>query len=470
MLKWFNKSKETKQKDKREKVKLTSEHKDILKSIFELPVQEEWLSEDTIEKILRDGTVESSIGSRKAATLKKEIIITCKNEEIKKELEGVFDYDTLDCILDTPYFGFNVFEINWELVDRYYYPRLEDRDYKDFILDGKVLKFYGNASMEDIPPFKALYTTYRAKAKKPYGKPILNTLFWLIEFKNASLEFWVEMLEKFGSPWVIGKTEGNKDDFADEIYNMLGGDGAVIDSEDSIEITTAKDKGNYKELIEYIDDQIRQLILGGNLTSNVKGGSQAAATVHNEIREDLAKADESIVNKVIKEVIKYFKELNHVDEEITGQLKDKDDPNKALADRDKVIHDMGYKPTQEYIENTYNIKVEEVKPEEQTSQALIPNSNISSTNSLLSMSKIKSLSQDELDYQSNKIDLSKPYAFQEQVLEVIANSNSYEEAFENLCNSYPNINMSDMQELLENNIANSQILAAVEVEEENPNG
>ena len=466
MLKIFNKKKKEEVKKtptKRENVKLTTEHRNILKAIFDLPTQATWLDEDTIEKILRDGTVESSIGSRKAATLKKEIIINCKDEDMKQELENVFNYDVLDCILDTPYYGFNTFEINWDNKNNTLYPTLEDRDYKDFILDAKELKFYANGSMQEIPPYKALYVTYRAKAKRPYGKPILNTLFWLIEFKNASLEFWVELLEKFGTPWVIGKTEGNKDDFADEIYNMLGGDAAVIDSEDSIDIKTATDKGNYKELIEYIDDQIRQIILGGNLTSNVKGGSQAAATVHNDIREDLAKADENIVNKIIKEILNFFKELNQINDEITGLLKDKDDPNKELANRDKIIFDMGYKPTKEYIENKYNIKVEEVEKKE---NAVVNSTNISQANNLLTMSK---LAQDELDYEANKIDLSKPFTFQEQILNTIANSKSYEDAFENLAALYPDINTEDMQQVLENNITNSQILAAVEIEVENPN-
>ena len=32
----------------------------------------------------------------------------------------------------------------------------------------------------------------------------------------------MELLERFGTPWVIGKTEGDKNALADEIYNMLG--------------------------------------------------------------------------------------------------------------------------------------------------------------------------------------------------------------------------------------------------------
>lgn len=459
MFNWFNKGgkQEKKTQAKREKVKLTSEHRNILKSIFELPVQASWLDDDTIEKILRDGTVESSIGSRKAATLKKEIIITCKDEDMRKELENVFNYDVLDCILDTPYYGFNTFEINWEIKNNTLYPALEDRNYKEFILDGKELKFYANGSQQDIPPYKALYSTYRAKSTKPYGRPILNTLFWLIEFKNASLEFWIELLEKFGTPWVIGKTEGNKDDFADEIFNMLGGDGAVIDVDDELNIITAKDKGNYKELIEYIDDQIRQLILGGNLTSNVKGGSQAAATVHNEIREDLAKADENILNKVIKEVLQYFKEINYINDDITGKLKDKDEPNKVLADRDKIIHDMGYQPTQEYIESTYNIKVTPVQEEKQ----VIANSKFAFS---------KELPQDQLEAESLKIDVINPLTFQEQIINILESVDSFEEAFEKLIEAYPDINTSDLEKNLNKYLSNAAIQGAAEIEEENPNG
>jgi phage gp29-like protein len=451
-------SKETK-KEKRELVRLSSKQKDILTTLFSLPVSPDWLTDEEIDKITRDSTVTSSIGSRKAATLKKEILISCDDEFIKENLEAIFDYDTLDSILDTPYQGFSVFELNWSQKDDFnFYPKLVERNYKEFQLHKDVLKFAGNGLAEDIAPYKAIHATYKAKYNKLYGQPIYAPLFWLIEFKNASLEFWIELLERFGTPWVIGKTEGNKDDLADEIYNMLGGDGAVLDTEDSIDLKTisSSDKANFKEIIEYIDDQIRQLILGGNLTSNVKGGSQAAATVHNEIREDLAKADENIVNKIIKEIIKNFKELNHIDIEIIGRLKDIDDPNKELADRDKVIVDMGFELESDYIEKTYGVKV---KPKEAN---IIPNSK------LLSFSK--TLPQDELELQSNSIDTINPLTFQKQILKLVENSTSYEELQESLLDIYPNIDTKDLVDLLFRNLANSDIQARAEIEDENPNG
>jgi phage gp29-like protein len=447
-------------KNTRTSFKFDSKAKAILKSLFDLPIGSDWLDEDTIDKILRDSTVSAAIGRRKAATLKKEIYIACDDENIKTDLEECFDYDTLDSMLDIPLQGFGVFELIWKQKGDLYYPTFHERPYQNFTLEDKILKYSQNGIPQDIPMHKAVYGVYKAKPNKPYGQPLYNPLYWLIEFKNASMEFWIELLERFGTPWVIAKTQGNKNDMADEIYNMLGGDGAVIDDEDEIELKTADKVGNFKEIIAYIDDQIRELITGGNLTGNVQGGSQAAATVHDGIREDLARADENIINNIIKQAVKLFKEGNYLTIDIEVKLKDKDDPNKVLADRDKVIHDMGYRPKKDYIEKTYNIEVEDA-PTQDT--AAMPFSNTK-------MKFSKELPQDELEHQTNSIDTSKSFTFQEQILEIIQNSTSYEDAQEKLLEAYKDIDIKDLQELLGNNMANADILARAEIEDENPDG
>ena len=465
MFGFFKNSKnETKTTTKRETIRITTAQKDILKSLFELPVQNSWLSEDEIDKILRDSTVTAAMGSRKASTLKKEILISCENKDIKEELEKVFSFDIIDSMLDIPYYGFGVFELNWYANKSFLFPKIEERFYKNFIIDNKVLKFNSLGMPEDIPLYKAVHATYKAKPNKPYGQPLFQTLFWLIEFKNASLQFWVELLERFGTPWVISKTEGDKNALADEIYNMLGGDGAVLDTEDEIKIETVKDGGNFKELVEYIDNQIREVILGGNLTANVQGGSLAAANVHNAVREDLAQADENIVNQIIRELIWTFQKVNNTQHQIKGKLKDKDDPNKPLADRDKVIHDMGFKPTKEYIEATYNIKVIEI---EQKNNSLIANSNISRANPII----LNNLPQDELDRNINNIDFSNlALTFHKQILEIVNKSESYEEMLDNLFKAYPTFDTKELEDSLNQYLANASLLGVATIEDENPNG
>ena len=450
------------------KIRDLTRYKDILKPLFELPVHNSWLDDETIDKIMRDGTVIAAIGNRKASTLKKEILIECENKSYKEALEDAFSFNVIDSILDIPYYGFGVYEINWAVNNGIIIPTLHERDYKNFILDNRKLKINGLGFAEDIPFDKAIAATYKAKPNKPYGQPLIQTLFWLVEFKNASLQFWVELLERFGTPWVIGKTEGDKNALADEIYNMLGGDGAVLDTEDEIKIETVKDGGNFKELVEYIDNQIREVILGGNLTANVQGGSLAAANVHNEVREDLAQADENIVNQIIRELIWTFQKVNNTQHQIKGKLKDKDDPNKPLADRDKVIYDMGFKPTKEYIEATYNIKVEEIKEENKNS--LIANSNnlYSKGSNAIVLNK---LPQDELDRNLNNIDFT-PLAltFHKQISKIIEDGESFEEILENLFKAYPTFDTKELEESLYKYLANASLLGVATIEDENPNG
>lgn len=451
-----NTKKKKEKKETRTTLHLNSKTKDIFKSLFELPVSQEWLDDDVIDKINRDSTVTAAIGSRKAATLKKEIIVTCDNKDIKTALEDIFHYDLLDSILDTPYQGFGTFEVNWTYKDYTWYPKLVERDYKDFGLYNGTLMFSSDGIPQEIPPYKALHATYKAKPKKPYGQPLYNPLFWLIEFKNGSMEFWIDLLERFGTPWVIAKTDENKNALADEIYNMLGGDGAVLNTDDSLDIKTAEKSGNFKEIIEYIDNQIREIILGGNLTGQVTGGSHAAATVHNDIREDLARADENILNKIIKTILKYFIEVNHFTGELSIELKDKDDPNIELAERDKIISEMGYRPTKKYIEQKYNIEVEEIK-DEQPAQSY--------ANKLYTFSKEKPA--DALEGAIEAISLKKiELTFQKKIIDILDKADTFEEAIEALQEAYPKTELEELQELMESAVANAEILARAEVEEE----
>lgn len=450
------------QEKKRTTLYAQNKAKDILRSLIELPVSSEWFDDDVVDKIERDSTVTASIGRRKAAVLKKEIIVTSQDKSIKEEFEKIFHYELIDSILDTPYQGFSVYEINWELKDFLWFPRLVERDYKDFILEKEHLFFNAGGYAQEIPQYKSLHATYKAKPKKPYGQPIYAPLFWLIEFKNASIEFWIDLLERFGTPWVIAKTDEDKNVLADEIYNMLGGDGAVLNLEDELDIKTAEKSGDFKEIIEYLDNQIREVITGGNLTGQVTGGSQAAATVHNDIREDIARADENILRNIIKTTVRYFKEVNDYTAELIVDLKDKDEPNIELSERDERVQRMGYRPTKEYIESTYNIKVHDYEP---PSQDVFQNNR---REKYLSFSS--TLPNDTLEVQTKDIDTTTPLTFQEQIVDIVRASTSYEEVSEKLLEIYPDIKTDDLEEILFKNIANASILAAAEVEEENPNG
>jgi phage gp29-like protein len=420
----------------------------------ELPIDNTWLDYAEMDRITRDATVLSSYGSRKAATLKKELIVECSNIALKEAIESTFNYKTLRKVLDAPMQGCAIFELNWQDDTNILRANLMERDYRYFTMHNGVLKFNPYGLPQEIPEYKVVYSTYEEKFNRPMGTPLAEALFWSVKFKNASLEFWVKFLEKYGSPWAIGKTEGDKDVMADELYAMLGGDSAVIDMEDEVEIHQIQRSGDFDKITEYCDNQIRQVILGGNLTSQVNGGSHAAASVHNDIREDIALSDENLAIDLIKQVVTYTKELNHINDKVLITLKDKDDPNIGLSERDKRISEMGWKPTKEYIEKTYNIEVD---------TATTP---IANSSSPIAFSASKPL--DAIDKASSDVNLSSiAIAMSQQVIEIVDAATSYEEALDTLHDAYPKMNLDELQSFMEQSIANAEILGQAEVEYEN---
>ncbi len=396
--------------EKKKKRALKQIQKSIFSLSYDLPVFSEWLDDYEIEKIDSDATVISSLSIRKSQTLKKELIIECEDKDIKEQLEKLISFEFISQVLDTPLQGFGVFELNWFEKEHLFYPKPIERDYRLFSL--KDDKLYYN--LEEVDPFKAIFLTYRAKFNSPLGRPLYHTLFWLRKFKAASLEFWVEFLEKFGSPWVIGKTNGDKDTMAEELYSMLSGDVAVVEDEDEVELKTPNDKGAFKELLSYIDDQIRQTIIGANLTANVEKGSFAATKAHKETSEDIALGDSMLVKTAIKELITKFKELNYLSLEIDFSLKDQDDPNIELSKRDlsiKTLLGQKYEFTKDYLVKTYGIEIEETKTTTIPNKATFNN-------------KAKPLSYQE-DFGLDEKPLLKE---QEEFYNILENSSSYEEA------------------------------------------
>jgi len=450
--------KNTADKPKEKRIMSAAPSNDVLKSIMDsLPTYQEWLSENEINRILSDPKVISATGSRKAVTLKKELIVQCDREELIPIIMGMFPYDTLRKILDVPYYGVGIYELNWEYKEGYAIPHLVDRRYREFLVFNQVLYFRPFGGLETIPENKVVYATWEDDHANPMGKPLVKTLFWYVKFKNASLEFWVKFLEKYGSPWAVGKTDGDKDLMAQELYNMLSGDAAVVDLEDSVEIKTATQSGNFREILEYIDDQINACILGGNLTGSVKGGGSYAATeVHNSIREEIAMGDEKLLLHILNSTLEAFKKVNNLpDLNVNISLKDKDDPNLALAERDERITNMGYRPTKEYIQRTYNIQVEPIAEQTQ----IIPNS-LKKIYALSATRPIKNINDLNNSINLHKIALT----FQTQILDIVDSAATFDEALDALYKAYPTLDISSLQDALDTAMQSSYILGTAEAE------
>nr|DAI21226.1 MAG TPA: portal [Caudoviricetes sp.] len=409
------------------------------------------VGDDDMDMILADLTVTQCDVSRKSVTEKKEIQIVCDDEKIKDEFKKIFNPDVVSQILETYLYGLNVFEVNYKEKEGLVYPRLVQRDFRQFKFnDAGEFVFNAGGSEQAIPPLKVIYALNRANFRKVYGDGLLKKLYFPVKMKNASLKFWFRFLEKFGSPWAIAKTSYEPDEMAAEVQAMLSGDSAVIDTDEEITLVQPTSNVDFTRLPAYLDNQISKAILGANLASDVKEGSYAAAKTHNEIREDLAANDAKILIFVMNKAISFFKEINGYNGELYAKLFDEDAPNTERAARDKTLYDMGFAPTKKYITSTYNIEIDDNEQAQEKDRSLKANkANLTALKGSLKALDRFDKATDEMDIEDGEI---------EAVLnKLIASSETYEEAFDKLYELY-DLPFERLEPLMFKAVANAQML------------
>lgn len=411
------------------------------------------VGDDDMDMILADLTVTQCDVSRKSVTEKKEIQLVCDDEKIKDEFKKIFNPDVVSQILETYLYGLNVFEINYKEKEGLVYPRLVQRDFRQFKFnDAGEFTFNTGGSERSIPPLKVIYALNRANFRKVYGDGLLKKLYFPVKMKNASLKFWFRFLEKFGSPWAIAKTSYEPDEMAAEVQAMLSGDSAVIDTDEEITLVQPTSNVDFTRLPAYLDNQISKAILGANLASDVKEGSYAAAKTHNEIREDLAANDAKILIFVMNKAISFFKEINGYNGELYAKLFDEDAPNTERAARDKTLYDMGFAPTKKYITSTYNIEIDE--------NAGVQEKNLKANKANLAALKGSLKALDRFDKATDEMDIEDG-EIEAALNKLIASSETYEEAFDKLYELY-DLPFERLEPLMFRAVANAQMLGHVD--------
>ena len=118
----------------------------------------------------------------------------------------------------------------------------------------------------------------------PYGRGVAQRCFWPIVFKRAGMEFWLNFMERFGTPWVLGSIDGQGDvsAFADDLKKLVQDAVIAVSGNRKVEILeSASQRGNnegFKVLCDFMDSQQSKAILGHTLSTDSGEKSSYAAT------------------------------------------------------------------------------------------------------------------------------------------------------------------------------------------------
>lgn len=314
-------------------------------------------------------------------------------------LKRIKIYDLLKYILEARFMGTSVIEIIWGQKNGYWVPvQLEPKPVEWFKIKPDLSwRMYlpnqggGQNIFEDgvkLPDYKFLIVQNSANPLEPYGDKILKRCFWPVTFKRGGVKFWAKFTEKFGMATLLGKLppgspEEKIDKMLTALENMFEDAVAVIPSDGSVEAmnsATSANSDNYEKFLSHLENEISKAVLTQTLTTQLgDSGSYAATESHAGILGDLAKADAQFVSEVMDTLIRYIVEVNF--SSIPDDLPKfvmffEDEIDKVLADRDKVLTDIGVRFNKKYFARAYNLQEDEFELDDALSQANKPKTEV----------------------------------------------------------------------------------------------
>ncbi|MBA3036765.1 MAG: DUF935 family protein [Desulfobacterium sp.] len=417
---------------------------------------------------------------------------SAKAKEVAEFVESALRYanftQALQELMQATLYGFFVAEILWGQKDGAWVPeKIIGKHPRRFSFDmNRELRLLTPANTidgESVPDRKFIVFSY-GSSDNPYGCGLGQKLWWPVWFKKNGIKFWLVFLEKFGMPTGHGKYPPGTDaagiaklvEALDAIHSETG-----IATPDTmeIELLEAARSGNvtYESLCDYMDRQVSKAVLGQTLTTEVKGeGSLAAGKVHNDVRQDLKKADADLLSEVVNDTLVHW----IVDYNFAGVEKyptlwlrtEEEEDLKPLAERDEILSRIGLKIPTRYFYDTYGIPEPDAKedvvagsgsahPEKEPPVNTKPGEFAEKPGFTPEQQAIEGLADQGVEKAGALF-----ADHEKKILEAVLAASSYEDAQIRLLSVYPDLDTQGLSDLLERSLVTADLFGRYTVGEE----
>jgi phage gp29-like protein len=365
-------------------------------------------------------------------------------------------------ILNAPLYGYQALEVIWENTGNYILPKSVIGKPQEWFVFGEDndlrLRTKSNYNGEPVPERKFLLVQHEPTYKNPYGFPALSRCFWPVTFKRGGMKFWVMFTEKYGMPFLIGKQprgtgQQETDRFADQLEAMVQDAIAVIPDDSSLEIMVSEGKASadiYSKLLEFCKAEVSIALLGQNLTTEVKGGSYAAAESHMQVRKDIIDSDKKLVEKALNQLIKWIYELNFNSSYMSDSsypvfsMWEEEDVDKDLAERDEKLtssmEKSGLRLSRKYYQKSYGLEDEDIETVERQKAEFAEKTETIFPDQKALDDAIDSITPEELQAQMEGV--LKP------IIDLINESGDYNAVMEKLIETYPDMDTKAVEDML----------------------
>ncbi len=210
-----------------------------------------------------------------------------------------------------------------------------------------------------LDPRKFFSCIRKPTLRNPKGEAMLSRLYWVWFFRTHGWKFWMKYLERAGVPFLVGKTDVDRDQALSALSTAAQNAVIVTGREDSVEaLEFGRDPKIFTEFETAVVRRYQRLILGQTLTSGTDGGSgnRALGEVHNDVRQEKRRSDIGLISGSIQQVINMLAELNGLEAPVFV-MEDKHGLEVERANRDKTLVEAGICSfTPEYLKEKYGFE------------------------------------------------------------------------------------------------------------------
>lgn len=216
---------------------------------------------------------------------------------------------------------------------------------------------------EIMPPKKFWTLSYgNTHDDDHYGIGLAYWLYYPCLFKRGGLRSWLQYLDKFAQPTVVGKypagtDKEGRDTLKAAVRAFASQTGVMIPEGMMLELAEASRSGtaDYSQLVGVMNEAISKIIVGQTMTTD-DGSSEAQANVHMDVRQDLVKSDADLINESANgQWVRWLTEWNFPDAKppkLWRKIDVEEDLN-ARVNRDKTLFDLGWQLTAERFAEVY---------------------------------------------------------------------------------------------------------------------
>ena len=521
-MKWFKSKNATEQKPEKEKKKtgkaITLNIEDKHEPFGTITIEEikSTLEDEDFAKLqslyfymMRDLKIASVVLARKQPLLALDYTITTDNEAFKEWLDDNVDLSELITQCSSAiYYGVSLSNVSYTVDDlklkpkfkhissRYLYAE-KGKKLKDTIEHLYIKQADKKLFLNKLAPDDIVFHKHAIDIGEITDFSVASKLVWYFSLKHIVLAHNLQYFDNIATPPLIAKTSGDEDDLIQTLYDLKSSSVGVFNTDDVIEYLNVNSKADFLAFIEYIDRQIATFVLGNTLsTGEGKNGSRAQSQTHENRQLEVKDYDAKLIAKTITDYLNKLEQLNFGNAsgvKFAFDLKQKKDLEK-LSVVVKNLSDSGFELDPEDIESQFGIKIIGYKSAENSDKndsktsksnnavlaGTIPGTTLKNNQEKQSCSccglkkhdnnsvknAIKApINEDFLASQKPKT-IKVENALVNAVETALKQASSYEDAYQTLLGLYQDMPLDELEETLFTAIANSQLLANAEIENE----